>query len=772
MRLGTAEVLVKANTREHDRGIEKSKKTVEGFGQASVTSLGRADQAFSSFSRNIVAGAAAMTAAYSAQEMYDLAVTNASNLQEVSSKFNVVFQGQTAVVDEWARNLVDNYAMSRRESKEFLGSIQDLLVPMGMNRVEASRLSNELVKLAADLGSFNNKTTQKVMEDMQSALVGEYETMKKYGVVLNATTVQQEALNMGLAKSKKELTAAHRAQATYNLIMRSSTAAIGDMDRTSDEYANTTKRLSGEWEDFTAAIGEKFLPVATQVKKELADILDTLTKIVKSDGLTLESQAEQVKAKIKALQEAEKTEAEKRAARAEKYRKKELERQARHQREMELKRKAFQRVGFKKSKVRTREEYQNEKLREQLLLLEQINEQIAWRNLKRAEDAGAAMARFQKDKPDKPKESASPDATKLSRGLDKEFRELEALERKIIQVQTQFDTEFKEATLSAFDFERDQLRAQYKIYAQYVTDKEALEAWFAKKKKDIAQREREEAEQRIEASLDNYFEELEKLEEKIRDQAKKRARVNDDFLAEYRESTLTALELERYQLDAKYELYKNHVEDKAALDLWYAGKLDEITKKELEAQREKWAEFHTAISDTLFASMTGRFDSIEDAWSTLLDAMLRKFTDTVANMIMDANWQELFSAGKNAIGGLLGSLFGGGGAAVSPDFSMSGGGIINEHVFGVGLSSGKSYEFGEGGKPEWVLPKNKLGTSGGDGSSVGGGDVHHHYHATVYANDAKSFKEQLVQHPDVFVSAVDRDLKSRGPLRDTVRKVV
>jgi len=221
-----------------------------------------------------------VAAGYTLTKLSADSIAAASALEEVSSKYSVVFEGQTHIVDEWARLLVDSYAMSTREAKQYLSSVQDLLVPMGMQADAAANLSNEIVKLAADLGSFNNMPTQQVIENVQSALVGEYETMKKYGVVINATRVQQEALNMGLANTKNELTAAHKAQAAYKLILESSKAAIGDMDRTSHEYANTTKRLDAEWEDFVATLGNSLIPTATRAKSVLADMLDTATKAI------------------------------------------------------------------------------------------------------------------------------------------------------------------------------------------------------------------------------------------------------------------------------------------------------------------------------------------------------------------------------------------------------------------------------------------------------------------------------------------------------------
>jgi len=191
----------------------------------------------------------------------------ASDLQEVTSKFEVVFAGQEAAAESWAKNMVDNYAMSRREAKQYLSSVQDLLVPMGMVPDKAGEMSNAVVKLSADLGSFNNLPTAQVMGDIQSALVGNFETMKKYGVVLNASIVQEKALAMGLAATKDQLTAAHKAQAAYALMVTGSTAAIGDMGRTSEGYANQLKEAGALQEDVWGSLGKALLPMASDALK-------------------------------------------------------------------------------------------------------------------------------------------------------------------------------------------------------------------------------------------------------------------------------------------------------------------------------------------------------------------------------------------------------------------------------------------------------------------------------------------------------------------------
>ena len=234
---------------------------LDGTVQKAETGIKRADRALGGLAATIVS----VASVYALARFGEKIISDASRLEETANKFNVVFRGQEAAAENWSRTLVDSFAMSTREAKQYLSSVQDLLKPMGMQADAAGKLSFEIVKLSADLGSFNNLPTARVMDDIQSALVGNYETMKKYGVVLNATVVQEEALAMGLAKTKDALTAADKAQAAYELIVKGSADAIGDMARTSDSYANQIKQLNANMEELSVTLGTLLLPPLTRV---------------------------------------------------------------------------------------------------------------------------------------------------------------------------------------------------------------------------------------------------------------------------------------------------------------------------------------------------------------------------------------------------------------------------------------------------------------------------------------------------------------------------
>ena len=230
-----------------------------------------------------IGGAAGLGGIYLLTGALRESVQLASDMEEAQSKFNTVFGELSAQAEQWAGELRKSYHMSSLDAKKYLAAMQDLLVPMGMNSEAAAAMSFEVVKLSADLGSFNNLPTAQVMDDIQSALVGNYETMKKYGVVVNAATVEEKALAMGLAETKDAITAADKAQAAYQLIVEGSTFAVGDAIRTAKSFANQMRDLEVNITELKIAAGEALLPVINNLVTGLNEWLTANEDLLKQN---------------------------------------------------------------------------------------------------------------------------------------------------------------------------------------------------------------------------------------------------------------------------------------------------------------------------------------------------------------------------------------------------------------------------------------------------------------------------------------------------------
>ena len=164
-------------------------------------------------------------------------------------------------------------------------SSQDTFVPMGFARGEASQLSIQMTKLATDMASFNNANDVEVMNALQSAIVGNHETMRRFGVVITQTTLNQELLNMGIQGGVKSATEQEKVQARLNIIMKGTTDAQGDAIRTSDSLANRTKGLKAQFEAFAIRIGSELVPAFENLVTGASEAVTMMTNLAIAIGL-------------------------------------------------------------------------------------------------------------------------------------------------------------------------------------------------------------------------------------------------------------------------------------------------------------------------------------------------------------------------------------------------------------------------------------------------------------------------------------------------------
>ncbi len=197
----------------------------------------------------------------------------ASNAEETQAKFDKVFGEFAKDTEQWAKDYSKSVNRGVVENLRFLSSVQDLFVPLGFARGEAAEMAKSVVKLATDIASFNNLPTKDVLRDIQGAMVGMHITVRKYGVLLNEATINQELLNIGIEGGIKAATDAEKVQARLNLIMKGSADAAGDALRTVDSFANQMRGLAADAGDLAESLGALLLPTLKDIIKVIRDWL-------------------------------------------------------------------------------------------------------------------------------------------------------------------------------------------------------------------------------------------------------------------------------------------------------------------------------------------------------------------------------------------------------------------------------------------------------------------------------------------------------------------
>lgn len=204
----------------------------------------------------------------------------ASDVEEMQNKFDVVFQGMTDSVSTWADTYAESIGRNSNVIKGYLADNQNMFVGMGMTRDSAASLSENLVTLALDLASFNNLNEDDAVNAMSKALMGETESAKSLGAVLNENTIAMAQEALGYEGKFADLSEAEKMEVRYQAILMQSTDAVGDCVRSLDSYKGRTIQLNSAKQKLKETIGSMLLPVMTQLVGALTEVVSWMQQAV------------------------------------------------------------------------------------------------------------------------------------------------------------------------------------------------------------------------------------------------------------------------------------------------------------------------------------------------------------------------------------------------------------------------------------------------------------------------------------------------------------
>lgn len=256
-------------------------------------------------------------------------------VQDATDAAAVTFKEQTAQITAFADNAAKGYGISKKEALGASNTFGTFGKAAGLTGTDLSGFATKLTSLSGDLASFKGTTTEQAITAVGAALRGETEPIRAYGVLLNQSSIQAEALAIGLLKPVKNTqaiadaqTRAMLAQTKYNdavkksgadsqaavsaqlslssaqnaldkavkgtvpqltqqqqvlasqsLIFKQTKDAQGDYQRTSTSTANVQKTLQAETANASAKLGQQLAPAVTAVRLVMLRLIQSGTQL-------------------------------------------------------------------------------------------------------------------------------------------------------------------------------------------------------------------------------------------------------------------------------------------------------------------------------------------------------------------------------------------------------------------------------------------------------------------------------------------------------------
>ena len=206
-------------------------------------------------------------------------IRSASDLNEEISKSGVVFGKSAYKIQAWSKTTSTALGMSERMSLQAASTFALFARSAGLGGDETVKFSTQMVKLAADLASFNNSTPEESILAIGAALRGENEPIRRFGVLLDDASLRTQALKQGLIETTKDaLTPQQKVLAAHALILQQTTTAQGDFERTSEGLANQQRIVKAQIENLSATLGTTFLPIVARAVGAFSSFISEFSK--------------------------------------------------------------------------------------------------------------------------------------------------------------------------------------------------------------------------------------------------------------------------------------------------------------------------------------------------------------------------------------------------------------------------------------------------------------------------------------------------------------
>ncbi len=258
-------LLVNILTGFNSKGIEQAQKDLAGLGNRLDKLTGRAIKAGAAFAAfqggRIIADFAAD------------AVVQARDLERNVAALDTVFGSFAQGMRDFS-NDAQQFGLSQSEAAKasvFLGSV---LKQSGFEMAQVATLTEDLVRLGADLSITYGYDVQEALLGMTALFRGEYDPIEKFGVAMKQNEINAELAAQNLDHLEGSARRLAEQQIRVRFLFERATDATG-------AFARMSGTLFAEQQKLEAAINNMLQQAGTPLLKTLADLATAMTPLVK-----------------------------------------------------------------------------------------------------------------------------------------------------------------------------------------------------------------------------------------------------------------------------------------------------------------------------------------------------------------------------------------------------------------------------------------------------------------------------------------------------------
>lgn len=184
------------------------------------------------------------------------------------SQMNTLIEHLMAIVPETATDL-----------QKLATNTNDFARGLGMAAPKAELLTEQMMKMAADISSRKMIDYADALDIVQKGLSGQTRGLKQAGIVIDQAQIKQEAYRLGLLRVGHELTPLGTALATYSLMTKQLSQVQGDANASWNDTGRQLAFAKRDLMEFFDATSNLMIPAIRLLARVLKGAVDALNKL-------------------------------------------------------------------------------------------------------------------------------------------------------------------------------------------------------------------------------------------------------------------------------------------------------------------------------------------------------------------------------------------------------------------------------------------------------------------------------------------------------------
>ena len=208
------------------------------------------------------------------------AAKEAINYTEIQNMFTVAMGESNQAAEDFVKQIQEIYGLDPSNIMRYTSMFYQLASAVDTPTEAAEKMSKGLTQMTVDIASLFDMPIDTVMENLSSGMQGMSKAVRKYGMDIRNTTLEQTALSLGISREVSEMSEADRQGLRYITMMRQAAVATGDFGKTIESPANQLRVFKEQVSQLARAIGNFFIPILSAVLPYLNGFIMALRTIL------------------------------------------------------------------------------------------------------------------------------------------------------------------------------------------------------------------------------------------------------------------------------------------------------------------------------------------------------------------------------------------------------------------------------------------------------------------------------------------------------------